>query len=197
MQGLADGYFVLPNTIASFLAPRLGTDPVPADHPSFAAAEAETRDLMHRLLTTNGSRTVDWFHRELGTIMLEHCGMSRSAAGLRTALAEIPELREQFYADVKVPGDGISMNQSLEKAGRVCDFFELAELMCRDALYREESCGGHFRLEHQTAEGEALRNDEDFSHVAAWGFTETGSEPTLTIEELDFEYVKLAQRSYK
>jgi succinate dehydrogenase / fumarate reductase flavoprotein subunit len=197
MQGLADGYFIIPNTIASYLAPRLGTDPVPTDHPAFAAAEAEVGELMHRLLTNNGSRTIDWFHRELGKIMLEECGMSRSASGLRRALSDIPALREEFYADVRVPGDGRSMNQSLEKAGRVVDFFELAELMCRDALYREESCGGHFRLEHQTAEGEALRDDEDFSHVAAWGSTESGAEPNLVIEDLVFEHVKLAQRSYK
>ncbi len=197
MQGLADGYFILPNTIAAFLAPRLGTDPVPTDHPAFAEAESATRDLMQRLLSNNGSRTIDWFHRELGKIMLEECGMSRDADGLRRALSDIPALREEFFDDVVVPGDGASMNQSLEKAGRVVDFFELAELMCRDALYREESCGGHFRVEHQTPEGEALRNDEDFSHVAAWGFAGTGEEPSLTIEDLEFEHVKLAQRSYK
>ena len=149
------------------------------------------------MLATKGSRTIDWFHRELGKIMLSECGMSRDAAGLRRALSDIPALREEFFDDVLVPGDGASMNQSLEKAGRVVDFFELAELMCRDALYREESCGGHFRAEHQTPEGEALRNDADFSHVAAWGFTGTGEEPSLTIEDLEFEHVKLAQRSYK
>jgi len=157
----------------------------------------ETRDRIHHLLTIGGSRTVDWFHRELGKIMLEQCGMARSAEGLQKALSEIPALREEFYRDVRVPGSGESLNQSLERAGRVVDFFELAELMCRDALYREESCGGHFRLEHQTEEGEALRNDEDFRNVAAWRFTELGRDPDLVIEPLDFEYVKLAQRSYK
>jgi succinate dehydrogenase / fumarate reductase flavoprotein subunit len=197
MQGLADGYFIVPNTIAAYLSPLLGTDPIPTTHPAFAEAEQETRDRIHRLLTTNGSRTIDWFHRELGKIMLEECGMARSAEGLEKALREIPALREEFHADVKVPGENESLNQSLEKAGRVVDFFDLAELMCRDALYREESCGGHFRLEHQTEEGEALRNDEDFSTVAAWQHTGDGREPNLVIEPLEFEYVKLAQRSYK
>jgi succinate dehydrogenase / fumarate reductase flavoprotein subunit len=197
MQGLADGYFILPYTLAGYLAGMLGEDPVPTDHPAFASAVAEVEDRLHRLLSADGSRTSDWFHRELGKIMIEHCGMARSAEGLRAALADIGPLREEFHRDVRVLGDGESLNQSLEKAGRVIDFFELAELMCRDALYREESCGGHFRVEHQTEEGEALRNDEDFAHVAAWGFEGVGEEPSLTREPLDFEYVALAQRSYK
>ncbi|MBU1225823.1 MAG: fumarate reductase/succinate dehydrogenase flavoprotein subunit [Actinobacteria bacterium] len=197
MQGLADGYFVLPYTVAGHLAGMLGEAPVPTTHPAFVAAVAEVEDRLGRLLVANGSRTVDWFHRELGKIMIEHCGMARSAEGLRQALAEIPPLREEFHRDVRVLGDNESMNQSLERAGRVIDFFELAELMCRDALYREESCGGHFRVEHQTPEGEALRNDDDFAHVAAWGWEGEGAEPSLTKEELEFESVALAQRSYK
>ncbi len=175
----------------------LGEDPVPTSHPAFVAAVQETEDRLNRLLATNGSRTVDDFHRELGKIMIEHCGMARNAEGLRKALAEIPPLREEFHRDVRVLGDNESINQSLEKAGRVTDFFELAELMCRDALYREESCGGHFRVEHQTEEGEALRNDEDFAHVAAWEWRGEGAEPGLVKEELEFESVQLAQRSYK
>ncbi len=197
MQGLADGYFVLPYTIAGYLAGMLGETPVPTSHPAFVETKAEVEDRLNRLLATNGSRTIDWFHRELGKIMIEHCGMARSETGLRKALAEIPPLKDEFHKDVRVLGDNESMNQSLEKAGRVIDFFELAELMCRDALYREESCGGHFRLEHQTGDGEALRDDEKFAHVAAWGFEGVGEEPSLTKEELEFEYVELAQRSYK
>ena len=197
MQGLADGYFVLPNTITTALAPRLGSEPLPTSHPAFAEAEAAVAGRVERLLSARGSRTVDWFHRELGRIMLERCGMARSGDGLRRALEDIPALREEFHRDVLVPGDGASLNQSLEKAGRLADHFELAELMCRDALYREESCGGHFRVEHQTPEGEALRNDEDFAHVAAWPSPEPGEEPVPVIEPLEFEYVKPSQRSYK
>ncbi len=197
MQGLADGYFVLPYTIGAYLAGMLGTDPVPTSHPAFAEAEQDVQDRVARLLGTNGSRTIDWFHRELGKIMIDECGMARSENGLRKAISEIATLREEYHRDVKVPGDGASMNESLEKAGRVADFFELAELMCHDALYREESCGGHFRLEHQTPDGEARRDDERFAHVANWGFEGTGAEPSLTKEELEFEYVELSQRSYK
>jgi succinate dehydrogenase / fumarate reductase flavoprotein subunit len=197
MQGLADGYFVLPSTITTSLAPRLGTEPVPTSHPAFAEAEAAVAERVGRLLSVRGSRTVDWFHRELGRIMLDECGMARSGSGLRQALEDIPALREEFHNDVMVPGDGSSLNQSLEKAGRLADHFELAELMCRDALYREESCGGHFRVEHQTPEGEALRNDDDFAHVAAWPFPEAGEEPVPVVEPLEFEYVKPSQRSYK
>lgn len=149
------------------------------------------------MLEAEGNRTVDWFHRELGKIVWEHCGMARSGDGLRKALSEIPALREEFYADVKVLGGADTLNQSLEKAGRVADFFELAELMCRDALDREESCGGHFRLEHQTPEGEALRNDDDYAYVSAWGWEGPGAEPTLTKEPLAFESVALKTRSYK
>jgi succinate dehydrogenase / fumarate reductase, flavoprotein subunit len=197
MQGLADGYFVLPNTINDYLAGKLGSQPVPTTHPAFVEAEAEVHGRISRLLSTGGTRTVDHFHRELGKIMWDYCGMARNRPGLEKALSEIPALREEFYADVRVLGENETYNQSLEKAQRVADFFELAELMCHDALQREESCGGHFREEHQTEEGEALRNDDEFAHVAAWEFNGVGAEPTLHKEELDFKYVKLTQRSYK
>ncbi len=149
------------------------------------------------MLSINGTRTVDHFHRELGKIMWDYCGMARNKIGLEKALSEIPALREEFYSDVRVLGENETYNQSLEKAGRVADFFELAESMCHDALVREESCGGHFREESQTPEGEALRDDDNFAHVAAWEFTGVGEQPTLHKEELDFTYVKLSQRSYK
>jgi succinate dehydrogenase / fumarate reductase, flavoprotein subunit len=197
MQGLADGYFVLPNTINDYLAPMLGESPVPTSHPAFAEGEKRVKDRVKRLLSVNGSRTVDHFHRELGKILWDYCGMARNRPGLEKALSEIPALREEFYSDVRVLGSADDFNQSLEKAGRVEDFFELAELMCRDALYREESCGGHFREEYQTPEGEALRDDDGFSHVAAWEWQGVPWKPTLHREELDFKYVKLTQRSYK
>ncbi|MBT8247897.1 MAG: fumarate reductase/succinate dehydrogenase flavoprotein subunit [Acidimicrobiia bacterium] len=197
MQGLADGYFVLPYTIANYLAGYLNTDPISTDDPVFHTAEREVTDRLNRFLDINGSRSVDWFHRELGKILIEHCGMARSAPGLEKALSEIPALKEEFYKDVRVLGENETLNQSLEKAGRVADFFELGELMCRDALYREESCGGHVREEHQTEEGEALRRDEEFAHVASWEWTGAGSEPNLHKEELEFENVELTTRSYK
>ena len=196
MQGLADGYFIIPNTIAAHLSGLLGTGPPPTDHPAFVEAVDEVRERVARLLGAKGSRTVDWFHREMGKIMWEHCGMARSASGLDKALSEIPALREEFHNDVRIIGEGETLNQSLEKAGRVADFFELAELMCRDALHREESCGGHFRLEHQTPDGEALRNDEDFAFVSAWEFQGVGEEPTLHQEHLEFEAAKPTTRSY-
>ena len=197
MQGLADGYFVLPSTISDYLAPLLGTQPVPTDHQVFAEATREVNDRVHRLLSVNGSRTVDWFHRKLGKILETHVGMSRNEQGLQKALREIPALREEYHNDVRVLGENDSFNQSLEKAGRVEDFFELAELMALDALNRRESCGGHFREESQTPEGEALRNDDDYAYVAAWEFTGVGEKPNLIKETLEFEYVALAQRSYK
>jgi succinate dehydrogenase / fumarate reductase, flavoprotein subunit len=197
MQGLADGYFVLPNTIADGLAPLLGEPPVPTSDPVFAAVEREVDERVRALLAVNGSRSVDWFHRELGKVLWDDCGMERSADSLKKALGEIPPLREEFHADVRVLGDNETLNQSLEKAGRVADFLEFAELMCLDALHREESCGGHFRVEHQTEDGEALRNDDDFSYVAAWEFTGVGEKPVLHREPLGFEAVELAQRSYK
>ena len=197
MQGLADGYFVLPNTIGDYLAPQLGEAPVPTDHEVFRAAEREVDERVRGLLAVNGKRSVDWFHRELGKIMWDNCGMERSTASLDKALGEIPALREEFHRDVRVLGEHETFNQSLEKAGRVADHLEFAELLCIDALHREESCGGHFRVEHQTDDGEALRNDDDFAYVAAWEFTGVGSKPELHQEQLEFENVHLAQRSYK
>ncbi len=197
MQGLADGYFILPNTIAAYLSQYLGTDPVSADDSAFSQVEAEVVDRTEKLLSINGSRTVDWFHRELGKVLWEHCGMARSAEGLTRAIGEISGIKEEFFADVKIVGEGDSLNQSLEKAGRVADYFDLAELMCRDALHREESSGGHFRVEHVREDGEARRNDEDFKFVSAWGFEGEGSEPSLTRENLEFENVELKTRSYK
>jgi succinate dehydrogenase / fumarate reductase flavoprotein subunit len=168
-----------------------------ADAPAFRDAERGVRERVGKLLAARGRRTVDSFHRELGLLMWEKCGMARNAGGLREALGRIPELRERFWAEVAVPGDADSLNQSLEKAGRVADYFELAELMCRDALHREESCGGHFREEHQTPEGEARRDDDRFRYVAAWEWKGEGSPQQLHKEPLDFEHVHLAQRSYK
>jgi succinate dehydrogenase / fumarate reductase flavoprotein subunit len=196
MQGLADGYFIVTNTIADYLA----TARLPAvetTHAAFRDAEAQVAARTKRLLATRGTRTVDSFHRELGSLMWEYCGMSRSAAGLRTALEKIPKLREEFWRDVNVPGSADTLNQALEKAGRVADFFELAELMCLDALDRRESCGGHFREEYQTPDGEALRDDEHFAYVSAWEYEGEGAPPVLNKEPLTFDYVHLAQRSYK
>jgi succinate dehydrogenase / fumarate reductase flavoprotein subunit len=196
MQGLADGYFVIPLTIGNYLA-QGGLAPVTEDHPAFAEVRAEVESRTAALLSARGSRTVDSFHRELGQLMWDKCGMARTAAGLREALEAIPLLREQYWRDVNVPGSGDSLNQSLEKAGRVADHFELAELMCRDALHRAESCGGHFRVEHQTSDGEALRDDDVFAYVAAWEHRGDGAEPVLHREPLAFEQVHLTQRSYK
>jgi succinate dehydrogenase / fumarate reductase flavoprotein subunit len=199
MQGLADGYFVLPATIGHYLAGLMsgGKMKLDAESAAFRDAERGVRDRVSKLLAVRGQRTVDSFHRELGKIMWEKCGMARNAAGLREAIAEIPKLRERFWRDVNVLGGGDGLNQSLEKAGRVADFLELGELMCRDALHREESCGGHFREEHQTPEGEAKRDDDAFRYVAAWEWGGEGGEPVLHKEPLEFEYVHLAQRSYK
>jgi len=196
MQGLADGYFVLPYTIGNYLAPRMGQK-VGTDHAAFAESEQYVNDRVEKLLAIQGERTVDSIHRELGTVMWEKCGMARSAEGLEEALEEIPRLREEFWSNVRVLGDDEEVNESLEKAGRTADFLELAELMCRDALDREESCGGHFRVEYQTEEGEALRRDDEFTYVAAWEHNGVGKEPTLHKEPLEFEYVKPSQRSYK
>ena len=197
MQGLADGYFVLPNTITDYLADLLGDPPVPTSDPAFAAVEGEVEERVRALLAVNGTRSVDWFHRELGKVLWDNCGMERSADSLKKALGEIPPLRDEFHADVRVLGENETFNQSLEKAGRVADFLEFSELMCLDALHREESCGGHFRVEHQTEEGEALRDDDNFSYVAAWEFTGVDEKPVLHKEELGFEAVELSQRSYK
>jgi len=196
MQGLADGYFVLPYTIGNYLAGRLG-EKLSTDRPAFAAAAAETADRLRRLLAAKGKRSVDSFHRELGKICWDLCGITRNAAGLEKALELIPALREQFWRDVRIPGAGEQVNQELEKAGRVADFFELAELMCLDALVRDESAGGHLREEHQTPDGEALRNDDDFAYVAAWEWKGAGEKPALHKEPLTFEAVELSRRSYK
>jgi succinate dehydrogenase / fumarate reductase, flavoprotein subunit len=195
MQGLADGYFILPYTIGDYLAnaklPKADTT-----HPAFAESEAEVKARVKRLLAIRGTRTVDSFHRELGHIMWDNCGMARTDASLRRALTQIPQLREEFWNNVNVLGENEELNQSLEKAGRVADFLELGELICTDALNRTESCGGHFREESQTADGEALRDDEHFSHVSAWEYTGVGNEPALHKEPLEFEYVHPSQRSY-
>jgi succinate dehydrogenase / fumarate reductase flavoprotein subunit len=196
MQGLADGYFIIPLTIGDYLA-QGGLAKVDGGHPEAKAVEAQCVDITNRLLGINGKRTPTDFHRELGSVMWEYCGMARSADGLKKALTIIPELREQFWKDVRVTGSGTQLNQTLEHAGRVADFFEVAELMCIDALQRDESCGGHFRVEHQTPDGEARRNDDKFAYSAVWEFTGVGKPPTLHKEPLKFEYVHLAQRSYK
>jgi succinate dehydrogenase / fumarate reductase flavoprotein subunit len=196
MQGLADGYFVLPNTINDYVA-STKLDKVDSTHAAVRDAEAQVTGTTAKLLNNKGTRSVDSFHRELGKLMWDYCGMSRNAEGLKLALSKIPGLREQYWREVKVLGSGDELNQSLEKAGRVRDFFELAELMCLDALERNESCGGHFREEYQTPEGEAARDDEHYSYAAAWEFRGVGNRPDLHKEALNFEYVHPAQRSYK
>ena len=198
MQGLADGYFVLPYTLPVYLAPQIGKRPS-IDHPEFRKAETEVRARVQKILDVKGKRTVDSFHRELGLLLWDKCGMARNAAGLREALKRIPELRAEFWQNVTVPGDEQDFNQSLERAGRVADFLEFGELMCTDALARDESCGGHFREEHQTPDGEALRDDENFAAVFAWEYQGNGqiAAPKLHREPLEFETVHLTQRSYK
>ncbi|MBA3962034.1 MAG: fumarate reductase/succinate dehydrogenase flavoprotein subunit [Chthoniobacterales bacterium] len=201
MQGLADGYFVLPYTLPNYLAGQIGKRPAP-DHPEFLRAESEVRGRIQHLLDLDGARSVDSFHRELGLLLWDKCGMARNAAGLQEAIERIPQLREEFWSPnggVSVLGKGETFNQSLERAGRVADFLEFGELMCRDALARDESCGGHFREEHQTAEGEALRDDDNFADVFAWEYQGNGkpNEPILHQEPLHFESVQLATRSYK
>ena len=197
MQGLADGYFVLPYTIGDYLSEYLNTDPVPTDDPAFAEIENEVAGRVESYLSAGGTRSVDWFHKELGKIMLDQCGMVRSESGLQKALSDIPALHEEFKSDMKVLGTGEELNQTLERAGRIDDFFELAQVMCLDAMARDESCGGHFREEYQSDEGEALRDDENFAHVAAWVWTGDAGEPELVKEELEFENVALTTRSYK
>ncbi|MBT8337829.1 MAG: fumarate reductase/succinate dehydrogenase flavoprotein subunit [Gemmatimonadetes bacterium] len=196
MQGLADGYFVIPMTIGNYLA---GVTPGGLDtgHAAFTDTEREVKERMNRLLDAGGSRTVDSFHIELGRIMWDACGMERSEEGLKEALARIPELREEFWRDVRVPGSGDTLNQSLEKAGRVADFMEFAEVMCHDALARDESAGAHYRVEHTTEEGEAKRDDVNFAHSAVWEYKGAGEAPVLHKESLEFENVQLSQRSYK
>jgi succinate dehydrogenase / fumarate reductase flavoprotein subunit len=196
MQGLADGYFVLPATIGNYLANHCSKK-VTAEAPEFKKAEEDVRNRTARLLGIRGKKSVDYFHRELGILMWDKCGMARNDAGLREALKRIPVLRNEFWEDVNVLGESEDLNQSLEKAGRVADFLEFAELMCYDALNRRESCGGHFREEFQTPDGEAKRNDEEFAYVSAWEYVGDNSPPQLHKETLEFDAVHLATRSYK
>jgi succinate dehydrogenase / fumarate reductase flavoprotein subunit len=196
MQGLADGYFVLPYTIGNYLAPVRGQRPE-VDRPEFKQAEQEVRDRVQRLLSVKGKRTVDSFHKEIGKLLWDECGMARSKEGLEKAIKRFDEIREEFWSDVRVLGDKEELNVSLEKAGRVADFIDFGQLMCEDALNRNESCGGHFRVEFQTPEGEAMRNDDDYFYVSAWKFKGEGNKPDLIKEPLNYETVKLATRSYK
>jgi succinate dehydrogenase / fumarate reductase flavoprotein subunit len=196
MQGLADGYFVIPTTVANYL---VGEKPgsVTTSHPEFVKALEDVNTKTKRMLSIKGKRSVDSFHRELGLLVWDKCGMARTREGLNEALTKIPALREEFWSNVNIPGSNEAVNPELEKAGRVADFLEFAELLCLDAREREESCGGHFRSEHQTEDGEALRNDQDFAHAAAWGYTGDFAKPELNKENLEFNEVKLAVRSYK
>ena len=197
MQGLADGYFVIPYTIGDYLAGQKPGSRPSTDAPEFKQAEDNVRGLTTRFLATKGKQPVSYFHKKLGKIMWEHCGMARTKTGLEEALQKIPALREEFYASVNVPGSADTLNQSLEQAGRVADFIELGELMCRDALTREESCGGHFREEHQYPDGECKRDDEKFGHVAAWEFQGEGKTPLRNTEPLNYEFTKMSVRNYK
>lgn len=197
MQGLADGYFVLPYTIADYLADEIRTGPIPTDTPEFEAAEAEARERMERLMNIKGTKTVDYFHKRLGKTMWNNVGMSRTEEGLKTAITEIQQIRAEFYQDVKIPGAINELNPELDKALRLTDFLELGELMAMDALNRKESCGGHFREESQTEKGEALRDDANFAYVAAWEYKGEPSQAVLHKEELKFEAVELAQRNYE
>jgi succinate dehydrogenase / fumarate reductase flavoprotein subunit len=197
MQGLADGYFVLPYTVGEYLADDIRTGPISTQTPEFDAAEMAARERIHRFLNSPGRTPVDQFHKKLGRIMWNECGMARSASGLTQAMANIQALREEFYAEVRVPGKEDQFNPELDKAGRVADFLELGELMCKDALERNESCGGHFREEYQTPDGEALRDDEAYRYVAAWEFTGEPGDARLHKEDLIYENIELKQRSYK
>ncbi|MGN6567580.1 MAG: FAD-binding protein, partial [Flavipsychrobacter sp.] len=196
MQSLADGYFVIPYTIGNNLANDISTKAIPTDHPAFVAAEKEVRDRIERLMNIKGTESVESFHKRLGKIMWDKCGMARNAQGLKEAIEEIKALRKEFYANVRIPGDIDEFNPELDKAGRVADFLELGELMCMDALDRNESCGGHFREEYQTPDGEALRQDDQYMYVAAWEY-KGDSQYELHKEPLDYEVVHPTQRSYK
>ena len=196
MQGLADGYFVIPYTIGNYLADEIRNPAMSVDHPAFLTAEKEVSARINTLLSIKGKTSVETFHKRLGKIMWNKCGMARSAEGLTGAIAEIRQLKKDFWSDVRIPGEANEMNNELDKAGRVADFIELGELMCLDALQREESCGGHFREEHQTEEGEALRDDENFMYVAAWEY-KGEHEWQLHKEDLKYEVVKPSSRSYK
>jgi succinate dehydrogenase / fumarate reductase flavoprotein subunit len=199
MQGLADGYFVLPYTIGNYLGEQgvHSAGQVDSSHPAFDAAETQVRDRINKLLAVNGTESPRSFHKRLGQIIWDKCGMARSKEGLMEAIDSIQKLREEFWSNVRVLGAADELNQELERAGRVADFIDFGELLCRDALTREESCGGHFRVEHQTEDGEALRDDSEFTHVSVWEFTQDGKDPILNKEPLIYENVKLATRSYK
>jgi len=197
MQGLADGYFVAPYTVGNYLATQKPGSTPSTDDDAFKAAASAVDETTKRLLSIKGKEPVSYFHKRLGKIMWDHCGMARTKEGLEEALKLIPDLREEFWANVNVPGSDASINEALEKAGRVADFFELGELMCRDALTREESCGGHFREEYQHADGECLRDDVKFAHVAAWEYKGEGNVPERNTEDLNYEKVKMSTRSYK
>jgi succinate dehydrogenase / fumarate reductase flavoprotein subunit len=196
MQGLADGYFVIPYTIGGYLV-TVKPGAVKTDHTEFVKSAEDVAGTVNRLLSINGKRTVTDFMRELGSVMWDECGMARSDASLKKAIAKIPAIREEFWKNVKVSGTGAELNQQLENAGRTADFLEFGELLCRDALNRTESCGGHFRVESQSDDGEAMRDDANFSYVGAWEFKGVGKEPELHKEPLKFENVHLAVRSYK
>jgi succinate dehydrogenase / fumarate reductase flavoprotein subunit len=196
MQGLADGYFVIPYTIGDYLSEEIRTKVIPTDNEAFVLAEAKVQDHINKLMNIKGTKSVDYFHKRLGKIMWDKCGMARNKEGLLWAISEIKSLRKEFWSNVRVPGDANEFNSELEKASRVSDFLELGELMCIDALDRNESCGGHFREEYQTEEGEALRDDEKYAYVAAWEY-KNESDYELHKEELKYENIKIAQRSYK
>jgi succinate dehydrogenase / fumarate reductase flavoprotein subunit len=196
MQGLADGYFVIPYTVGDYIG-SAKLERADESHPAFRDAERGVAERTARLLAIDGTRTVDSFHRELGKVMWDYCGMARNEKGLSYALGRIPEIRAEFWTNVDVPGSADELNQALEKAGRVADFLELGELICRDALERRESCGAHFREEYQTPDGEALRDDEHFAHVAVWQYRGEDRTPERLQEPLEFENVHLSQRSYK
>jgi succinate dehydrogenase / fumarate reductase flavoprotein subunit len=197
MQGLADGYFVLPYTIQNYLADEINTPRFSTDGQEFDAAEKEVRDQLEKLMAVKGNQSVDTIHKRLGRIMWDYVGMARNKEGLELAVEEIRNLREEFWNSVKIPGELNDLNPELQKASRLADFLELGELMARDALHREESCGGHFREEYQTGEGEALRNDADFTYVAAWEYKGPDKEPFLNKEPLKFENIEVKQRNYK
>jgi succinate dehydrogenase / fumarate reductase flavoprotein subunit len=197
MQGLADGYFVVPYTVGDYLASQKPGSRPANDAPEFRTAEEGVRGMTGRLLATKGKAPVSHFHKRLGKIMWDGCGMARTAETLKKALEELPKLREEYWASVKVPGSANTLNQSLEQAGRVADFIELGELMCLDALTREESCGGHFREEYQYPDGECKRDDENFGHVAAWEFQGAAKPPLRNVEPLNYEFVKMSVRNYK
>ena len=197
MQGLADGYYVIPYTIGSYLSKEIATKAIDTNHEAFVEAENKVKAQINSLLDIKGTKSVDTFHKRLGKIMWDKCGMARNAEGLKEAITEIQQIRKEFWSDVRVTGSADEFNPELEKAGRVADFIELGELMCKDALNRNESCGGHFREEYQTEEGEAMRDDENFAYVSAWEFKGVDQEPILHKEELKYENIKIAQRSYK